>query len=156
MLDRNFKELLSIFAALRVKYLVVGGYAVSYHAQPRSTKDLDLFIKPDAENARAVYRALAEFGALLSALKAEDFLEPGMFFRRGSPPLMVDILPEIKGVDFDHAWRNRVPVLIDADSGLMASFISRSDLLAAKVAAGRPQDLADATALREAALQKAD
>ena len=150
MFDRNFKELLSIFGALEVKYLVVGGYAVSFHAQPRATKDLDLFIKADPDNALAVYRALAQFGAPLDDLKAEDFTQPDTFFRMGTPPLMVDILPEIKGVDFDQAWENRVQVVIDADSGLAASFISRRDLLAAKLAAGRPQDLADAAALHEA------
>jgi hypothetical protein len=156
MFARDFKELLSIFDALNVKYLVVGGYAVSFHAQPRATKDLDLLIKPDADNAQAVYRALAKFGAPLDKLKAEDFMEPNMFFRMGSPPFMVDILPEIKGIDFDQAWQNRVQVLIDADSGLTAPFISISDLLAAKLAAGRPQDLADAEALREVARQKAN
>ena len=154
MFDRNFKELLSIFDALKVKYLVVGGYAVSFHAQPRATKDLDLLIKPDADNARTLYRALAQFGAPLDDLKAEDFMEPEMFFRMGSPPLMVDILPEIKGIDFDHAWNNRIEVVIDAESGLKASFISSSDLLAAKLAAGRPQDIADAAALREVEQRK--
>ena len=149
MFDRNFKELLSIFDALGVKYLVVGGYAVSFHAQPRATKDLGLLVKSDASNAEAVYRALSRFGAPLAGLKAEDFMEPEMFFRMGSPPLMVDILPEIKGVDFDHAWQGCVEVLVDEDSGQTAPFISRADLIAAKLAAGRPQDLADVAALRQ-------
>src|SRR5260370_40860694 len=120
----DFRELLSIFQAQNVKYLVVGGYAVSFHAQPRATKDIDLLVSPDAENGRAVYRALAEFGAPLEGLKAEDFVERGKFFRIGRAPVMVDILPEISGVDFDRAWERRVESIIDAESGLTAYFIS--------------------------------
>jgi hypothetical protein len=69
----------------------------------------------------------------------------------GRAPVIVDILPEIEGIDFDHAWQNRIEAVIDPQSGLTASFISRDDLIAAKLAAGRPQDIADAAALREAA-----
>jgi hypothetical protein len=69
----------------------------------------------------------------------------------GRAPVVVDILPEIKGIDFDQAWQNRVEAVIDPQSGLKASFISRADLIAATLAAGRPQDIADAVALREAA-----
>jgi hypothetical protein len=150
----DFKELLSIFNDQKVKYLVVGGYAVSLHAQPRATKDIDLLIKPDAENARAVYAALARFGAPLEGLTAEDFVERGKFFRMGRAPLIVDILPEIEGVDFDSAWQNRVETVIDSQSGLTASFISSQDLMAAKLAVGRPQDIADVAALRKAAENK--
>jgi hypothetical protein len=147
----DFKELLSIFNAQKVKYLIVGGYAVSFHAQPRATKDIDLLIKPDADNAKAVYAALGKFGAPLDGLTAEDFIARDKFFRMGRAPVVVDILPEIKGIDFDHAWQNRVEAVIDPQSGLTASFISRADLIAAKLAAGRPQDIADVNALREAA-----
>ena len=144
---RDFKELLSVLNAHRVKYLVVGGYAVSLHAEPRATKDLDILIGPDAANSKAVFAALAEFGAPLEGLTPKDFVEPGNFFRMGTPPVMVDMLSSIKGVDFDQAWERRVEFPVD--SGLNALFISREDLLAAKLAAGRPQDLADAAALGE-------
>ena len=146
----DFKELLSIFNDENVKYLVVGGYAVSLHAQPRATKDLDIFIKPAKANAIALFRALAKFGAALSGLQPDDFAERGSFFRMGTPPVMVDILPEISGVDFDRAWRRRVMETIDAETGLRVPFISAADLIAAKEAAGRAQDLADVEALRTA------
>ena len=145
----DFKELLSIFNAHSVKYLIVGGYAVSFHAQPRATKDIDLLIKPDAENAKAVFAALANFGAPLEGLTAEDFSDRSKFFRMGREPVMVDLLPEIDGVDFDRAWKNRVEAVIDLETGLKASFISGPDLVAAKLAAGRPQDIADVAALRK-------
>jgi hypothetical protein len=146
----DFKELLSIFNAHSVKYLIVGGYAVSFHAQPRVTKDIDLLIKPDAGNAKAVYAALAKFGAPLEGIAPEAFREPGKFFRMGREPVAVDILPRIDGVDFDRAWERRVEGVIDTASGLTAYFISGPDLIAAKLAAGRPQDIADVAALRKA------
>ena len=103
MLD-EFKELLSIFNARNVRYLVVGGHAVSLHAQPRFTQDLDILIASDTGNAKAVFAALEEFGAPLEGLKPADFGERGKFFRMGRAPLAVDILPEIDGVDFERAW----------------------------------------------------
>ncbi|MFZ3328693.1 MAG: DUF6036 family nucleotidyltransferase [Methylocella sp.] len=137
---------MSILNDSKVRYLVVGGYAVSFHAQPRATMDLDILIKPDAGNAAAVYTALTKFGAPLEGLGPDNFIERGKFFRMGTPPVMVDILPEIA----DGAWRRRVEVTIDVETGLRAQFISGADLIAAKLAAGRPQDHADVTALNKA------
>jgi hypothetical protein len=146
-MHEDFKELLSAFNAGQVRYLIVGGYAVSFHAQPRATKHLDILIGADAENSKAVYAALAKFGAPIEGLSAKDFAEPDNFFRMGTPPVMVDIMPKISGVEFEEAWRRRVDVRIDDD--LIVPFISREDLLVAKVSAGRAQDLLDVDALRE-------
>jgi hypothetical protein len=151
MFNQDFNELLSTFNDHEVKYLVVGGYAVGFHAQPRATKDLDLFIKPDPDNGKAVYSALAKFGAPVAGLTPDDFIKPGFFFRMGKAPLMIEILPDIKGVDFDSAWEKRVETTVDPDTGLKTFFISRDDLIAAKLAAARPQDLADIQAIRDAA-----
>jgi hypothetical protein len=147
----DFKELLSVLNERRVKYLVVGAYAVSIHAQPRATKDLDLLVRPDAENAEAVFTALAQFGAPLQGMTAADFAEPGPFFRMGHAPVGVDILTEIPGIDFDAAWQRRVEDIVDPANGLKASFLSRDDLITSKLAAARPQDLADVDAIRKAA-----
>jgi hypothetical protein len=146
----DFKELLSVLNAHGVKYLVIGAYAVSIHAQPRATKDLDILVKADAENAAAVFAALAQFGAPLEGLTPADFAQPGPFFRMGREPIGVDILTTIPGVEFDEAWPRRIEAVVDPASGLKASFISREDLIAAKLAAGRPQDLADVDAIRKA------
>ena len=146
-MHQDFKELLSAFNAGQVRYLIVGGYAVSFHAQPRATKDLDILIGADAENGKAVYAALAKFGAPIGGLSAKDFAEPDNFFRMGTPPVMVDIMPKITGVEFEEAWSRRVDVQIDDD--LSVPFISRQDLLTAKLSAGRAQDLIDVDALRE-------
>lgn len=146
----DLKELLSVFNEQGVKYLIVGGYAVSFHAQPRATKDLDLFVKADLENATIARNALIGFGAPLSDISAHDLANPSNFIRFGREPLAVDILPGIDGVDFDEAWEHRVIGLIDKESGLTAYFISKEDLVAAKLAAGRMRDLADVEAIRAA------
>ena len=147
---QDYKDLLSAFQSHGVKYLVVGGLAVIYHAQPRFTKDMDLFIKADPENAKATYAALAQFGAPLQGIHPEDFTDPNIFFRFGRDPRGFDILVSIPGVDFDAAWPRRVEAVIDAGSGLKANFISAEDLIVSKLASGRPQDLADADAIRKA------
>jgi hypothetical protein len=90
-MHRDFKELLSAFNEGHVKYLVVGGYAVSMHAEPRATKDLDILAGADAENSKAVYAALAKFGAPVEGLTAKDFTDLDSLFRMGTPPVMVDI-----------------------------------------------------------------
>jgi hypothetical protein len=146
-MHQDFKELLSAFNAGQVRYLIVGGYAVSFHAQPRATKNLDILVGADAENSKAVFAALARFGAPVEGLSAKDFAEPDNFFRMGTPPVMIDIMPKISGVEFEEAWRGRVDVRIDDD--LSVPFISREDLLVAKLSAGRAQDLIDVDALRE-------
>ena len=147
---QDYKDLLSAFQSHGVKYLVVGGFAVIYHSQPRFTKDMDIFIKADPENAKATYAALASFGAPLADMRPEHFADPHSFFRFGRDPKGFDILPSIPGVDFDAAWERRVETVIDTATGLKANFISAEDLIASKLASGRPQDLADADAIRKA------
>jgi len=145
----DYTELLSILNAHRVRYLVIGAYAVAIHAQPRATKDLDILVKADPSNAKAVFAALAEFGAPLQGLTSA-FEEPGPLFRMGRDPAGVDILTAIPGVDFEAAWERRVEDVFDEETNLRATIISRDDLLAAKHAAGRLQDLADIEAIEKA------
>ena len=142
--NSDFSDLLSLFNAQGVKYLVIGGYAVVQHAEPRFTNDLDLWIGAEIRNAAAVFGALREFGAPLAGLSESDFVEEGFFYRMGTAPARVDILMGIPGVVFDDAWRRRIEVDFD---GLLVPFISRDDLIEAKRASGRPQDLLDVDSL---------
>jgi len=147
---QDYKDLLSAFESHGVKYLIVGGFAVIYHSQPRFTKDMDLFIKADPANAKATYAALAEFGAPLQGIRPDDFTNRNNFYRFGRDPKGFDILPDIPGVDFDAAWERRVEIVVDAATGQKANFISAEDLIVSKLASGRPQDLADADAVKQA------
>ena len=99
----DFKEPLSILNEHRVKYWVVGAYAVGVHAQPRATKDLDILLEADLENPKSVFASLAKFGATLTGMTAADFAEEGPFFRIGNAPIGVDVLTKIPGSQFDAA-----------------------------------------------------
>jgi hypothetical protein len=143
----DFKELLKIFEKRKIRYLVVDGYAVMKYSEPRFTKDLDVFIATDQDNANGVYSALKEFGAPLENLTADDFAHEGYFYQMGRAPLRVDIMMSIPGVEFDEAWENREVIELN---DLKIYFISRSDLIRAKEASGRPQDKIDIKKLKEA------
>ncbi len=145
MMTKDFKDLLRAFNANAVKYLIIGGHALGVHLVPRTTKDLDLFIRSDENNAKSTYRALAQFGAPLEGMSPEDFGD-GTTFQIGTEPDRIDILQRIDGVSFDEAWANRIEGLIDGE--VPASVISRDDLIRNKLASGREQDLLDVKKLR--------
>ncbi|MGP8260201.1 MAG: nucleotidyltransferase [Acidobacteriaceae bacterium] len=147
-MDENLKQLLSAFNANRVKYVVIGGYAVFVHAQPRMTKDLDVFIESSSENAIATYKGLAEFGAPLDKFTVEDFADGKTVGRFGVPPICFEVIQHIDGVDFDSVYADSVTVMIDGE--VPARYISAEHLIANKLASGRPQDLADVAAVRQA------
>jgi hypothetical protein len=142
--NSDFTDLLKLFNDNHVRYLVIGGFAFVQYAEPRFTKDLDVWIGTDLENAQAIYKSLREFGAPLAGLTEKDFSEEGYFYQMGIPPMRVDILMGIPGVDFENAWKNRNEVDFD---GLIVYFISKKDLIDSKKASGRPQDLIDADLL---------
>ena len=144
--NSDFNDLLRIFNANRVKYLVIGGYALIQYTEPRFTKDLDLLIGTDIRNASAEFKALREFGAPLSGLTENDFAEEGYFYQMGVPPVRIDVFMGIPGIEFEAAWERRMETDI---SGLIVPYISREDLITAKLASGRPQDLIDVQNLSE-------
>jgi hypothetical protein len=152
MLPEDLKQLLSVFNAHGVEYLIVGGYAVGAYAEPRATKDLDLFIRSDIKNSEAVFRALAAYGAPVAGLTPKDFRDdPNSVFQIGQPPARVDILQAIDGVTFDEAWEHRNEGHIE---GVPAHVISPQHLIQNKLSSGRMRDLADVEAIREAREQK--
>ena len=110
MMPEDLKELLPAFNDHGVKYLIVGGYAFGVHAEPRATKDLNIFIRSDEENSKAVFRALAQYGAPVEDLTPSDFAAT---FQIGQPPTRIDILQSIDGISFDAAWENRVEGVIE-------------------------------------------
>src|SRR5437764_1559601 len=105
VLSRDFKEILSEFIAANVEFLVVGAYALAAHGLPRATGDIDIWVRPGAENAQKVLRALSAFGAPVSDLTERDFTSPNMVVQFGVEPCRIDILTSIDGVEFDDAWK---------------------------------------------------
>jgi hypothetical protein len=149
-MNDDFLDLLTALNAAEARFLVVGAYAVGVHGRPRATKDLDVWIEASADNARRVMQALRDFGAPLGDLIEGDLETPGTGFKMGEPPSRIDILTQIEGVHFEEAWPRRIETSFGA---VKCGVIGRTDLLANKRAAGRPQDLADVLALER--LQKA-
>jgi hypothetical protein len=146
-MEKYQRDLLRVFNERKVKYLVVGGYAVSYFTEPRVTKDLDIFIDTSDENVAIVYAALAEFGAPIAGMTPKDFQDPAWGYQIGQPPSRIDILQELTAVDFDSAWSAGEDGMIDTD--IPVRYISPADLIKNKLALGRHRDLADVDAIRE-------
>jgi len=140
MVNPDYRDLLSAFNAHGVEFMVVGAHALAAHGHVRATRDLDVWVRPDPTNARRVMAALGEFGAPLQDLAAEDLAGPGLMFQIGVPPVRIDVVTSIDGVEFSEAWPSRVRSRF-ADQDV--SVLSRPDLVRNKRAAGRKQDLAD-------------
>ncbi|MEX2478627.1 MAG: DUF6036 family nucleotidyltransferase [Gracilimonas sp.] len=138
--NQDFKEFIKLLHKHNVKYLIVGGYAYAIHAEPRFTKDLDIFIRSDQENAEKMMAVFEDFGFESLDLEPDDFVKPDQVIQIGYPPLRIDILTSITGVDFDEAWKNRVEGKYDQQKAI---FIGKSDLVKNKKATGRKSDLDD-------------
>jgi hypothetical protein len=141
MLSKDFKEFLELLNVNKVKYLVVGGYAVAFHGHPRYTKDIDVWIELSPDNANNIMNALKEFGFGSLGLKPDDFLESDQIIQLGYPPNRIDILTTLKNLKFEGCYKTKVEVEIQ---GLHIDFIDIENLKKNKRATGRPQDLADA------------
>jgi hypothetical protein len=139
-ISRDFKEFIESANKHDVHFLVVGGYAVAFHGHPRYTKDLDIWFERTPKNVEKLLAALSDFGFQSLGLEAKDFLQPDQVIQLGNPPLRIDLLTTISGVEFHKCYPRRS--LLDVD-GLIIPFISLDDLKDNKAASGRYQDLAD-------------
>jgi hypothetical protein len=137
-------SLLASFAAANVDYAVVGGVAVNLHGHVRTTNDLDIFIRPTEENARAAFAALLALGVPLEGLEPNDLLDDQQNLRFGPEEDHIDILASIGEMPFERVWRNRIETQVE---GLSVSVISKPDLIENKRQVGRLRDLADAEEL---------
>lgn len=150
----DFEEFIASLNAHRVRYLIVGGYAVGFHARPRATKDLDVLVDRSQANARRTRAALLAFlGSDAPNITVAGLMNPRTLVVLGVPPIRIDVLTNIDGVpSFAAVWKRRVDA---AYGGTPAHWISVDDLITAKVASGRPQDLADVDVLRRVVARRA-
>ncbi len=141
-LNDDFRDMLIALSEEEAVFLIVGAYAVAVHGAPRSTGDIDIWVRPDSENALRVWKALVSFGAPVEAmgLAPDDLAKPGTVYQIGQPPRRIDIITRISGVEFDQAWRLRV---LEKVGDLELPVLGREDLLTNKRAAARAKDLAD-------------
>ena len=139
-MSHDFRDLLAGFNVHNVEYLVVGAHALAAHGHVRATEDLDIWVRPEPENAKRVLTALRAFGAPLHDLTEKDLTAPGVVFQIGVAPLRINVLTAIDGVEFDEAWPSRFNTQF-ADQPI--TVLSKEHLIKNKRATGRTQDLAD-------------
>lgn len=146
VLFEDFKDFIELCNNYQLRYLVIGGFAVSIHGYPRTTKDLDICIEASDENALKITKVINDFGMGSLGLMAKDFLEKGMFTQLGREPVRIDIMVEIDDLSFEKAWENKRT--INYDDEVLIHFIGYNELLQLKQLASRPQDLADIAKLK--------
>lgn len=144
--DQEFKEFAESLMSHGVKFMVIGGYAVTAHGHPRYTGDIDFFVEKSPENAKRIVAAVHDFFGPLPGVTEESYLDDSRMSQFGVPPFRIDILVSILGVDFTDAWPRREMLSL---GGTPVPFISLEDLVANKLATGRHKDLGDIEALEK-------
>ena len=144
--EKDFQEFVELLNKHKVKYMIVGAHALAFHGKPRHTGDLDIWIKPDLENAEKMLTVLADFGFKSLGLDHEDFLRENYVTQLGYPPLRIDILNSISGIFFDEAFANAIHTSVDS---LEIIYIGLDELIQNKKASGRKQDIVDVESLEK-------
>ncbi len=142
--QQDFKDLLELFNAHNVEYIIVGGYALAYHGAPRYTGDIDIFVNPVEGNAKRILAALNDFGFGSAGLKEADFGTPGNIIQLGEPPVRIDIITSISGVTWDEAISGRVQ---GKYGEITVYYLGRAQFILYKKAMNRKKDQADLEAL---------
>jgi hypothetical protein len=142
----DFKYLLELFNAYKVKYMIVGGYALAHHGVPRYTGDIDIYVKPDSQNAELIMKALDEFGFGSVGLTVDNFEKQNNVVQLGVQPVRIDIVTSISGV----SWKDASLSCVDGKYGdLPVKYIGLDEFIKNKRKIGRKRDLADLEALGE-------
>jgi hypothetical protein len=143
--EKDFVDFIELLNIHDVEYMVVGAHALAFHGRPRHTGDLDIWIKPSSANADKMIIVLKDFGFGSLGLTKEDFLKENYVTQLGYPPLRIDILNAISGVNFDEAYSGRI---MGQEEDMVISFINIQDFIANKIASGRAKDLGDIDLLK--------
>lgn len=136
----DFRDMLRCLNARGVEYLVVGSFALAFHGRPRSTGDMDIFVRPSPENAARIMDALRDFGFALPDISGDDFSRPDQIVQLGYPPVRIDLITSLTGVDWDAAWNGRTAGEL---AGEPVNFIGLREFIANKRSTGRAKDLGD-------------
>jgi predicted nucleotidyltransferase len=138
--NQDYKDLFKILNTFKVRYLVVGAYAVTFYTEPRFTKDIDVWVEASEENAKRLYEALADFGAPLKGISVRDFVNEKIFYQIGIAPVRIDIITGLKGLRFKQAWKNRKNTKY---GGIPINILGIKDLVRSKRKVARAQDILD-------------
>ncbi len=142
ILNEDFLDFLKLFNEFQVEYILVGGYAVIFHGYNRTTGDLNIWVKPNINNYGKMMVAFKAFGLSPFNMTVDLFLNSreNDVFTFGRPPVSIDILTKVKGLEFEKAFTNSSMVIFD---GIEVNMIDVRDLKKAKMAAGRAKDMDD-------------
>jgi len=135
--EKDYEDLLRLLNKHKVRYCIVGAYAVAFYARPRYTKDMDILVEPEIDNGRRIVKALNEFGFQSLGLKEEDFSQKGMIIQLGYEPIRVDIITSINGCNFQEVWEKKQTGTYGKEE---AFFISRDELIKNKEISNRKQN----------------
>ena len=138
--QKDYEELFELLNQEKVKYLIVGAHAVAFHAQPRFTGDIDIFVEASSQNAKRILKVFEQFGFGNVGVSQKDFEKPKQVVQLGKPPVRIDFITEIEGINFHTAWRNHSEGRYGKE---IVYYISKDDLIKNKVLLGRKQDLFD-------------
>lgn len=145
-IQSDYKELLELFNAHQVEYLIVGSYALAFYGAPRFTGDIDIFVKPDKENAQRILDVLSKFGFTSLELSVEDFQKEDNVIQLGVPPVRIDFLTSLSGVSWDEAYAEKVS---GSYGTIPVFYLGRNQFIANKKSLGRKKDLADIEAIEK-------
>jgi hypothetical protein len=149
--QKDFEEFFALLTRERVKFLLVGGYALAYHGHPRYTGVVDIFVEASITNARRLMNTVEKFGFKNTGIAQEDFLQKDKIIQLGYPPNRIDIIASIDGIEFKDGWKNRIKDKFGSQSVFV---ISRKDLIKNKRTSGRPRDLLDLELLEKPITKK--
>ncbi len=140
LVEKDYEEILRFFNKHKVRYCIVGAFAVAFHGHPRYTKDIDILIDASEANSEKIIAAINELGFSSLKLKKEDFTTPGQIIQLGFEPVRIDILTSISGTSFEQVWKTKIEGRYGKQR---VYFISKRALINAKKKTGRKQDEAD-------------
>lgn len=146
MLNKDYKEMLQILLNNKVKFLIVGAYAMGAQGYPRATGDFDIWVEPSPKNSKKVYNSLSEFGAPLKQISTETFTKKGVIFQIGVLPRRIDILTFIDGVSFEKAYKGKEDIEIE---DITIPFLSQDNIIKNKESTGREKDKLDVKYLKK-------
>lgn len=143
--EKDFEEFFALFNKHGVRYCILGAYAVAFHAQPRYTKDMDIWVEPSLDNAGRILKALKSFGFGKISISAEDLIQPDKIIQLGYEPVRIDLLTSVSGISFSKAWKHK-------ERGKYGHqkvwYLGRNELIQSKTKTNRPIDRFDLLALR--------
>jgi hypothetical protein len=145
MLNEDYKEMLQVLSENKVRFLIVGAYAMGIYGYPRATGDFDIWVENTKDNSERIYKALSQFGAPLTEINPGTFSEKGIIFQIGVAPRRIDIISHIDGVEFKEAYKNKEEIEIEA---IKIPFISKQSLIKNKESTGREKDRLDVDYLK--------